>query len=72
MAVDIRDLSNDPEAAELLSDMFEFRLAADERPADWYGVDGAERLDLVARDAGGGEYMIAQPSGRALFVSSEG
>jgi hypothetical protein len=72
VALEFDDLTKNAVVTERLTCSFEFRVVTGQHLSAWYVIDGVDRIHVLARDGSGGEYVIVQPSGHAVCISSEG
>jgi hypothetical protein len=66
----IETLGKSPAAIKLFQ-AFDLDLS-DVTPAGWYRVTGCDRTAVFGRNGSGSQYLLCNPAGDVLFVSSEG
>jgi hypothetical protein len=57
---------------ELLARAFDFAVSIERDAKTWFAVDGAERIDVIARDGSGGVYVTFPQSPHVIYAASDG
>jgi hypothetical protein len=65
-------LAANAEVVETLGWASDFEPEIDPDEPLYFTVDGVDQIERIGRDGAGGEFVLLKPSGRVLYVSSEG
>jgi hypothetical protein len=72
MSVTLDLLRANREVQDRLIGPFDFLVETDASEPVWFSVDGADSIERIGRDGGGGTFVRFAGSPRVLYVSSEG